>query len=366
MASSFAVMTGHAAEDDDLPHAQVSADTIVLLMGVAQLRDASKRLIDAGRSADEPAAIVQWGTTSQQRVAVATLGSIAEVAEREGIGSPATTIVGKVVTLRDVVAWFEARPLFGRRVVVTRPRAQARSLVELLEDAGASVIALPTVEITPPDDATELQSAVREAVNERFDWIAFSSSNAVDSFFATLADLRIDVRTLHATKMACVGATTAKGLAARGVLADLVPDESTAEGLAAALGTGDGSILLPRVEGGPRLLPELLAGAGWAVTEVTAYKSVAPAPSRSSTVVKEGGFDVVTFASASSVRNFVANVARPDEVGIGSDDDAGKLVVCIGPSTAAEAAALGMRVDVTARAQSTRGLLEAVMTATHR
>jgi uroporphyrinogen III methyltransferase/synthase len=235
-----------------------------------------------------------------------------------------------------------------------------------LEDAGASVIALPTVEITPPDDATELQSAVREAVNERFDWIAFSSSNAVDSFFAMLADLRIDVRTLHATKMACVGATTAKGLAARGVLADLVPDESTAEGLAAALGTGDGSILLPRVEGGPRLLPELLAGAGWAVTEVTAYKSAAPAPSRSSTVVKEGGFDVVTFASASSVRNFVANVARPEEVGIGSDDDAGKLVVCIGPSTAAEAAVLGMRVDVTARTQSTRGLLEAVMTATHR
>jgi uroporphyrinogen III methyltransferase/synthase len=365
-ASSFAVMTGRASEAGDLPDHSVSADTIVLLMGVAQLRDASKRLIDAGRSFDEPAAIVQWGTTSQQRVAVATLGSIADVAEREGIGSPATTIVGKVVALREVVAWFEARPLFGCRVVVTRPRKQSRTLVELLEDAGASVIALPTVEITPPKDVTQLHAAARDAGDARFDWIVLTSINAVESFFTTLADLRIDIRTLHSTKMACVGGATATELAGRGVFADLVPDESSAEALAVALGSGNGSVLLPRVEGGPRLFPDSLTEAGWAVTEVTAYKNVAPAPNRSSAVVKEGGFDVVTFASASSVRNFVANVAQPGEVGIASEDDAGKMVVCIGPSTAAEAAALGMRVDATARVQSSRGLLEAVMSATHR
>ncbi|MFN2595544.1 MAG: uroporphyrinogen-III C-methyltransferase [Actinomycetota bacterium] len=366
MASSFAVMTGHSAETEEIAGSHVSADTVVLLMGVAQLRDATRRLIDGGREGTEPAAIVQWGTTSDQRVVVATLETIAQAAETERIGSPATTIAGKVVEMRKIVSWFESRPLFGHRVVVTRPRKQASELIESLEDAGANVIALPTIEIAAPEDPAPLRAAVEDAAAKRFDWILFSSVNAVESFFGALSMAGLDVRSLRDTKLAAVGDATARALGNRGIVADLMPQDPTSESLAVELGLGEGSVLLPRVEGGPRLLPDLLGEAGWTVTEVVAYRNVAPAPGRSTKVVQEGSFDVVTFASASSVRNFVSNVATPGEVGIGSDDTTEKKVVCIGPSTAAEAAALGMRVDATAQIHSSQGLLDAVITATHR
>lgn len=364
MASSFAVMTAHSADDD--VRSGVSADTIVLLMGVAQLRDAAKRLIDGGRSESEPAAIVQWGTTGRQRVAVSSLGSIADVAEREGIGSPATTIVGQVVRVRDAISWFESRPLFGVTVVVTRARKQSESLIALLEDAGATAISVPTIEIVGPEDRTALQRSVQDAVADRFDWIVFTSVNAIAWFFDAMEGSGLDVRALRNTKLACVGEASARALRGRHLIADLVPDDSSADGLAAAIGQGVGSVLLPRVQGAPTLLPDALRSAGWDVTEVVAYRNVAPAPSPSAELVREGSFDVITFASASAVRNFVANIAAPSDVGIAADSDGSKVVVCIGPSTAAEAAALGLRVDATAKSQSARGLFDAVVAATHR
>ncbi|MDQ3879154.1 MAG: uroporphyrinogen-III synthase, partial [Actinomycetota bacterium] len=194
----------------------------------------------------------------------------------------------------------------------------------------------------------------------------FTSVNAVEHFLDAFARVSLDVRSLHGTKLGCIGPTTAGALRDRGFVPDIVPEESTGEGLVDELGDGAGQVLLPRVEGAPQLLPSELASRGWRVTEVVAYRNLAPPLSRAVTVVLDKAFDVITFASASSVRHFIENVATPTGVGVACDQDEGKVVVCIGPSTAAEAAALGMRVDATAKDHSTPGLVEAVITATRR
>lgn len=359
ISSSVSVLTAH--ESAMRPDAKArwrelatGADTLVLLMGVGSIRATTRELIDAGRPVSEPCAVIEWGTTARQRVVVGTLESIADRVTEAEIKPPATTVVGNVVKLRDALGWFEARPLFGRRVVVTRARTDGNKLGGLLAAQGADVLYLPTIEILDPPTWDALDVAIKDVPAGNYDWIVFSSAHGVEKFFERLRRAVFDARDLR-VKVAAVGAGTAAALVSKGIHADLVPPTFTGEALVSALGPGPGSVLLPRPVDAPRAIMDRLEAAGWTVHAVPAYETV-PAGLGGPTGddVRAGAFDAITFASASSVRNFVA--AAGDLTPL-----AAAKVVCIGPTTAAAATELGVRVDAVADVQTLDGLVRAVI-----
>jgi len=309
--------------------------TLVFLMGMRQLPAIMTQLVAHGLPAGTPAAAVQWGTTGRQATVVATVGTLATAVRAAGLGAPGVIVVGSVVTLREQVGWFEGRPLFGRRVVVTRPRAQAGGLAALLEEQGADVVAFPTIVLVPPADPAPLARAVAAA--HTYDWIVFTSVNGVRAFFDRLAAAERDVRDLASVRLAAIGP-------------ELLPEEYRAEGLLAALGSEElrgQRVLLPRAEGARAVLPETLAARGAEVDEVIAYRAVRPPEGDVESLraaLATGAVDALTFTSSSTVRNFVAMV--------GADElrrlvRAGRPVVaCIGPVTADTARALGLEVAV--------------------
>jgi uroporphyrinogen III methyltransferase / synthase len=358
VAGSFVVLTGRdvAGEPQQRWEAIAAVETIVLLMGASGLEGAARSLIAAGRDASTPAAVIEWGTTAIQRTVVAPLGSIAAAATQAGIRPPATTVVGDVVKLRDTIAWFETRPLFGLRVVVTRAPAQASKLSARLAARGAQVIEAATIRIEDPESFDELDAALASLGD--YEWVVFASANAVERAFARLDAAGRDSRAFAPVAIAAVGDSTAAALRARGLHADLVPESFTGAALATALGAGSGRLLLPRVAGAPRALAGALEEAGWKVDEVAAYRNV-PAD-RSDAGIAEvvaGRFDIATFTSASTVRN-LGELAAPDELGLGAAGP--RRVACIGPVTAEAAHATGFRVDVVAEPHTIDGLVTAI------
>ena len=355
LSSSFVVLTAReeGAYEPDAAALTVGAETIVLLMGVSALEATTRRLIDAGRDPSEPAAAIEWGTTGLQRVVVAELQSIAKRASEAGLAPPATTVIGKVVSLRDKLAWFEGRPLLGRTVAVTRPPHQSRELAERLSDLGAEVVELPLIEITDPSSWLELDRAIREL--ETYDWVLFSSANVVERFLNRMAVRGRDDRALSTTEIGAVGDRTVSALAAHGLIADLVPTTFTGAAWAEALGPGTGKILLPRVEGAPDELRSALTERGWEVDEVAVYANVPGSPTPESIErVRAGEVDIITFTSASTVRHFSTVVGSPAEL------TRVPTVVCIGPSTAAAAEEAGLVVAAEAEPHNTDGLVAAV------
>lgn len=357
ISSSVSVLTAH--ESSMRPDAKArwkelatGADTLVLVMGVGPIRDTTTALIEAGRPGAEPCAVIEWGTTPRQRVVVGTLETIADLVSEAEIKPPATTVVGNVVKLRDALAWFESRPLFGKRVVVTRARDDSPRLGELLAAEGADVVYLPTIEIQDPPTWGALDVAIKGVPEGNYDWIVFSSGHGVDKFFARLRKAALDARDVRA-KVAAVGSATAGALVEHGIHADLVPPTYTGEALASALGSGPGSVLLPRPVEAPRTIVELLEGAGWTVTAVPAYETGPAELDERAVSDLRSGVDALTFTSASSVRNFATAVGPPDI--------AGAKVVCIGPSTAAAASEIGITVDAVATEQTLAGLVRAVV-----
>jgi len=322
--------------------------TLVFLMGMRQLPAIMTQLVAHGLPAGTPAAVVQWGTTGRQATVVATVETLATAVRAAALGAPGVIVVGSVVTLREQARWFEGRPLFGRRVVVTRPRAQAGGLAALLEEQGADVVAFPTIALVPPVDPAPLARAVAAA--HTYDWIVFTSVNGVRAFFDRLAAAERDVRDLASVRLAVIGPETAAELGRRLLRATLLPEEYRAEGLLAALGREElrgRRVLLPRAEGARALLPETLAARGAEVDEVIAYRAVRPPEGDVESLraaLATGTVDALTFTSSSTVRNFVAMV--------GADElrrlvRAGRPVVaCIGPVTADTARALGLDVAV--------------------
>ena len=358
VASSFAVVTAHESGSrpgagDRFDALARGADTLVMLMGVASLDDAIRRLRDAGRPEDEPVALIERGTTPDQRTVVATLETVVEVARREAIVSPTTVVVGQVVRLRDALQWFESRPLFAKRVVVTRPLAQAGSLAEPLAELGAGVVVAPTIEVVPPADRAELDAASERLGRGEYEWVLFSSVNAVDRFFYHL-DPGHDVRVLAGSKVAAVGPATEQRLRRWGIKADRVPAIHTGVAAATAIGPGSGRVLLPRsAEGLPDVVDELRR-LGWSPHDVDAYETVQVAPSPE--VLDElhtGGFDIVTFTSPSAVDGFAAAVGME---AIGE----GHLVASIGPSTSARVTDLGVAVDIEPSEHTVAGLVAAL------
>lgn len=359
ISSSVSILTAHESSMRPETKARwkelaTGADTLVLVMGVGPIRDTTSALVDAGRPGAEPCAVIEWGTTARQRVVVGTLESIADLVADAEIKPPATTVVGNVVKLRDALSWFESRPLFGRRIVVTRARGDSSRLGELLAAQGADVLYLPTIEITDPPTWDALDVAIKDVPEGNYGWIVFSSPHGVDKFFERLRRAALDARDVRA-KVAAVGPATATALAHRGIDADLIPPTYTGEALASALGPGPGSVLLPRPVDAPHTIVDLLERAGWTVHAVPAYETIPAAlDDQVARDVRTGAFDAITFTSASSVANFAAAIGDVSAI-------AGAKVACIGPSTATAATELGMRVDAVAAEQTLDGLVRAVI-----
>jgi len=341
LSTSFTVVTGHSRHAVD---AETNWDalarlggTIVVLMGVAHRAEVAARLMGGGLPGGTPVAAVRWGTRPEQRTHRTTLEHLAH-AELE---PPAVIVIGPVAALD--LSWYESRPMFGRRVVVTRAREQAAEAVALLQEMGAEVVELPMVEFAAPaDGGAALRGAAQRLA--AFDWVVFTSANAVERVFAEVRD----ARAFGGANVAAVGAKTAEALARHGVVADLVPERYVAEGLLDAFPDGPGAVLLPRAEVARDVLPDGLRAKGWRVDVVDAYRTVPARPSAQE-LERAGGADAVMFTSSSTVTHFVALAERVPPV-----------VACIGPVTARAAEAAGLHVDVVAE-ESTVGALVAAL-----
>jgi uroporphyrinogen III methyltransferase / synthase len=365
VAVSFAVVTGH--EDPTKPEAQAdwqrlatATDTLVVLMGVGNLDAITEALIAGGRDASTPAALVQQAATPGQRVVTARLSDIAETARAENIQSPALFVVGDVVGLRDQLDPQRLGPLAGKRVLVTRSRQQASTLVEGLRAEGARPLELPTIETQQRADPAAVANAAHKLREGRYKWVAFTSAIAVDAFLDLLADQQADARAFAGARICAIGDATARALAARGLIADVVPDEATGEAAAAAIvafgGLRNEPVLLPRAENAHPALPADLQAAGALVDDLTLYLSAAPAdpPADVLAAIRAGAVDVATFTSSSTVKN-LAQILGDDLSSLSS-----ATIACIGPTTAATASELGLTSDIVATDHSVQGLIAAL------
>jgi uroporphyrinogen III methyltransferase/synthase len=371
LASSFAVITGHEDDDkedvsDDWAALATSVDTLVVLMGAAALDSIAGRLIAAGRPADTPALSVEWGTTARQRSVSAPLGRIAAEVKRAGLGTPLLTVIGPVAGLHERLAWFESLPLFGKRVLVTRTREQSGSLSSLLRERGADAIELPTLELVPLDDA-DARAAAHALGLGSYDWIIFTSANAVESFWRAVEAVGWDARAFKC-HIAAIGPATAAALRGHALVADVIASESTSEGLMAAItawtsaagvGAGAGRLrfLYPRAADSRDVLAVGLRDAGAEVDEVVLYEARVPRALDAEQLdhIRRGGVDAVTFASSSAVRN-LATMLGPDFERLRE-----ATVACIGPITAATAREFGLRVAVEPSSATIEALVEALV-----
>ena len=349
-ASSVSFITGHEdpAKDDSAhnwPALAQAASTLVFFMGVKNLADISRRLIEGGRNPKTPAALVRWGTTCRHRSMVSTLEDIPREAKEQGFKAPSLLVVGEVVGLRDKLNWFEKRPLLGKGVVVTRSREQASDLVRLLTDMGACTWEYPTIEVAPLADTTP----VREALDRLncFDWLVFTSVNGVKHFWHELTAMNRDARVLGGLMVAAIGPATAQALAERGVKADFVPDkyvaEAVVEGLL-ALQIGGKKVLIPRAALARDVLPDELRRAGAAVEVLPVYEThlAEQDPDEVVAAIEEGEIHFLTFTSSSTVDNFFKMVP-PGRLAPLRDK---VKIACIGPITAATLGKHGFTPDI--------------------
>ena len=365
VAVSFAVITGH--EDPTKPeshvrwqHLATGVDTLIFLMGVANLPEITKNLMDNGRSADTPAAVIRWGTRADQETYVTTLGDAAAMVQRDGIRPPAIFIVGEVVKLREQLRWFDRadiRPLLGKHILVTRARAQASALTEKLTALGAACVETPVIRIVPPADGyAALDAAIGEL--HTYHWLIFTSVNGVEHFFARLHHVGRDTRALGYAKVAAIGSATAKALHSYGIDADLVPEEFRAEAVVEALKPilpPRARILLPRAQEARDVLPESLREHGATVDVTPAYETVPELSGGEKLAerLRNGEIDFVTFTSSSTVKNLVhqlGNITPLQQV----------KIACIGPVTAETARSFALEPDIIAENYTIDGLVDAV------
>ena len=275
IASSFAVVTGHTASDDAPPERFPVADTLVFLMGVRALPKIVARLRERGESDEKPVALVRWGTTNKQQTVVGTLATIEAEVEKAGLKSPALIVVGDVVNLRDKLKWFDARPLWGSTVVVTRSREQASSLVTNLETMGARVLQCPTIRVEPLPSSPELDAQI--AMLWKKEWIVFTSTNGVEMFWRKLEELRVDARAFGPAMIAAIGPATVEALKQRGIRADFVPQSSISEAVAQGLierGAANGKVLVVRALESREVIEAKLREAGAEVEVAAVYRTV--------------------------------------------------------------------------------------------
>jgi uroporphyrinogen III methyltransferase / synthase len=339
--------------------------TLVILGAEAGPVDLGKMLIAAGWADSTPLAITWNGTTTDQYTVVARLGSVAADLKAAGVSpltanGPAVAVVGEGVAAQRALSWYETKPLFGWRVLVPRTKEQAEHVSDLLRAQGAVPEQVPTIAVEPPRTPQQMDRAVKGLVTGRYQWIGFTSVNAVRAIREKFEEYGLDARAFAGVKIAAVGDQTARALRDFGIMPDLVPEgEQSAEGLAEAWPAYDdvldpiNRVLLPRADIATETLVARLTELGWEAEDVTAYRTVraAPPPAPIREAIKGGGFDAVLFTSSSTVRNLIGIAGKPHAV---------TVIAVIGPQTAKTAAEFGLRVDVTASSPSVTALVEAL------
>jgi uroporphyrinogen III methyltransferase/synthase len=335
-----------------------AATTVVVLGAPDKAASVLEALAAAGREPSTPVAITERGTTTEQRTVVTTLAD-APRAMVEG-RFPVLAVVGQTVTMRDALSWFETKPLFGWEVLVPRTKEQSSSTIARLEHHGAHAEVVPTISVEPPRTPQQLERAVKGMVTGRYEWVGFTSANAVRAIREKFDEFGLDARSFAGLKVAAVGGVTADALREWGIHPDLVPsDEQSAKGLLDAWPAYDRDldpidrVFLPRADIATDTLVAGLQEMGWEVDDVTAYRTVraAPPPAPVRDAIKGGAFDAVLFTSSSTVRNLVGIAGKPHPT---------TVIACIGPATAKTAEELGLRVDVLAPEPRAESLVDAL------
>jgi uroporphyrinogen III methyltransferase / synthase len=329
--------------------------TQVMLMGVERIDSITREMLARGVRADLPVALVRWGTTGRQQTLVGTLADIAKRVADVGFEAPAVAVFGDVVALRENLNWYEKRPLSGKRIVVTRTRKQASALSEQLRALGADILELPTIRVEPPTDLREFAELVQDA--HAYDWIVFTSANAVEAFFEMFFKLYDDAREIGASRIAAIGPATAQRVRDFHLHVDLQPEEFVAESVVREFqkqgGVENLRILLARAEKARDVLPKQLSDLGAIVDQGIAYRTVPE--TRDTTGARrrllEEGADLITFTSSSTVENFLA---------LGLPWPKGMQVASIGPITSKTARDHGLKIDIEARRHDIGGLVEAI------
>ncbi len=362
LASSFAVITGH--EDPDKDNSSINweklatgVDTLVFLMGMKNLPQIVARLIEHGRPPGTPVAVIKDGTNPEQKTVTGGLKDIVAEVEKHRLTPPAVIIVGEVARLREKLRWFDNRPLFGKRILVTRARHQASALSQLLTERGAQPIELPAIAIHAAADTDELDQAISNL--NRYHWIIFTSVNGVAAFWQRLYELKLDSRALSMLKIGVIGPATAQALEARGIMPDYIPEVYTSEGIIAGLkkqNINGQRFLLPRADIADKELVQGIGQLGAEVHEIAIYHTV-PATetiTQAKQMLLAGEIDVITFTSSSTVTNLVAAFSGESPT-INSTK-----IACIGPKTAETAARAGLKVAIMAKEQTIPGLVTAI------
>jgi uroporphyrinogen III methyltransferase/synthase len=366
LASTVSFVTGH--EDPTKPSSAMewprlasSEGTLVFLMGTKNLPHIVERLIQEGKLSTTPVAAIRWGTYARQQTVVGTLADIVEKVAQADLSPPTVIVVGEVVRLRDRLNWCESRPLFGKGVLVTRPREQAPALSNLLAELGAEPIECPTLEICPPDSWVPVDESIQELSS--YDWIIFTSVNGVKAFMGRLWFHQKDARSLGNAKVCCIGPRTEEEANRWGLRADLVPKEFQAEGILDALGglsIQGQRILIPRAKVAREILPEQLRELGATVRVVHGYQAVPPDSAREPISHRFRNLDIqyLTFTSSSTVKNFCQLFSDRQELQKLTQH---ATVACIGPITAKTVEEEGLSVDIVAAQNTVPALVDAIV-----
>jgi uroporphyrinogen III methyltransferase/synthase len=366
LASTVTFVTGH--EDPTKPAALLewpklasASGTLVFMMGMKNLPSIVKQLLSEGRSPDTLVAAIRWGTKAAQQTIVGTLGDIVAKTEAAHLEPPTVIVVGEVVRLRAQLNWFETKPLFGKRVVLTRAQEQAREFSLLLAAYGAEPVEVPTIQIVPPASWEAIDDAMTRL--STYQWLIFTSANGVRPFMDRLHAAGNDARALANLRLCAIGPRTAQELGIYGLTPDFIPTEFQAEGVIAALarvGIHGSRILIARAEVAREILPDQLRELGATVEVIPVYRTIAPAVDVASLTqqLHDGQVAVVTFTSSSTVRNFVELLGGRDKV---RPLLAGVVVACIGPITAHTAEEYGVAVTVMPDENTVPALAEAIV-----
>jgi uroporphyrinogen III methyltransferase/synthase len=349
----------HGEQVDWSLHASAST-TVVILGLIEDIVGGAEGILEAGRSPQTPVVVTARGTTVHQRSIACTLGELPDVLPRAGLERPVIAVIGQAAALRERASWFETKPLFGWRVLVPRTKSQAGPVVERLAEHGAVAEVVPTISVEPPRTPHQMEKAVKGLVTGRYEWIGFTSVNAVRAVREKFEEFGLDARAFAGLKVAAVGGVTAAALRDWGIEPDLEPaDNQSAVGLLEVWPPYDeifdpiNRVFLPRADIATDTLVAGLQAAGWEVDDVTAYRTVraAPPPAEVREAIKTGQFDAVVFTSSSTVRNLVGIAGKPH---------ATTVVACIGPATAKTAEEHGLRVDVLAPEPNMDALVQAL------
>lgn len=363
--SSIALITGH--EDPSKGGSKIEwkglstcIENLIFFMGAKNISNIVKKLIENGRNPDTPIAVIRWGTTPQQKTIVGTLNNILKKTKEKEIKPPSIIVVGKVVALREKLNWFEKKSLFGKRILITRPKGQAESFIELLEKEGAITIQFPAIETVPPDSWDMLDNAINKL--DSYQWLIFTSVNGVRFFMERLKIKGKDVRELKNIKICAIGPKTAAAVESLGIKVDAVPERYIAEGVIEEMrkkGIKGKRVLLPRAVIARDILPDKLTDMGAKIDVVDAYKTVRPKEEISGikNMLEGGEIDVITFTSSSAVKNFMSYI---------SGNDIKKTlknitIACIGPITAKTVREFGIKSHIVADRYTIEGFTEKII-----